>query len=617
MRKLNGASNRATSWLLCLLLSALTLVASVSIAPSDSASAAESFSINPAANGAVDASRSILDFGSMAVGATKSDNVIVKNTGDKALSLLVLARFSYLSADGRSSLIDDTSAPAYDSAAWVAIGPNKVAAYSLSLAVGKSAVVPINITIPKGAFPGQHQAAIVVAATLGTGTVNIAKRVALYMKVNVPGALLPASSPTWVKTATFYEMNVRNFTAGHTFKGALAQVDDLKSLGVGAVILDPIFAIGSLMKAGTLGSVMAVSDLSSVNPSLGTAADFKALVTALHNAGIKVVLTVPLQNSAIDAQWVTDNPNWFIRDKNYNLVTVPNAQYLVSYNYSQPELRQAMFEALKSWVSSQDVDGFVFDNGTAVDLSLVNELAYRLQAVKSIWLATNDPYSDAYQTNALVSNGNDGLRVLLEGMQSGTQTVSTYSTIFGNMNDLYSGPEFPINWVSNYDTMVGFKTETARMGAGLPAAVALTFTLPGAPSIWQGQEVASIKALKPYDADNIVWPTKAPAGLATYVKLVKLKKLNAALYNAAYGGDLTILKTASTSLLAFKRTKGTNSVIVIVNLSKKALTTKFDAGAAGTMYLFSSDKSVKLTATANAVTVPALGYEIYTPAVVK
>jgi hypothetical protein len=69
--------------------------------------------------------------------------------------------------------------------------------------------------------------------------------------------------------------------------------------------------------------------------------------------------------------------------------------------------------------------------------------------------------------------------------------------------------------------------------------------------------------------------------------------------------------------LAFKRTLGKNSVIVIVNLSKKALTTKFDAGAAATMFLFSNDKSVKLAAKANAVTLPALGYEIYTPAAVK
>jgi len=523
LTRLNATTNRATGWLLCLLLSVVGLVAFGGPGLGDSANAAESFSINPASNGAVDASRSILDFGTMAVAATKSDSVLIKNTGDKALSLVVLPRFSYPSADGLSSLIDDTSAPAYDSAAWVTVGPNKAPAYSLSLAVGKSAVVAVNMTIPKGAYPGPHQAAIVVAATLGTGTVTVAKRVALYMQVMVPGTLAAASSPTWVKTASFYEMNVRNFTPTKNFKGALAQVADLKALGVGAVILDPIFAIGSLQKAGTIGSIMAVSDLNSLNSSLGTTADLKSLVTALHAAGIKVVLTVPLQNAAIDNTWAVDNPNWLTRDKNYNVVADANMPYLTTYDYSQPELRQALIEALKGWVTSQDIDGFVFDNATSVDLDLVNEIAYRLQAVKPLWLATNDAYSDSYQTNALVSNGNDGLRVLLEGMQAGTQTATTYSTLVGKMNDLYSGPEFPLNWVSNYDTMVGLKTETARLGAGLAAGVALTFTLPGAPSIWQGQEIAWIKALKPYDADSITWPAKNPAGLATYVKLVKLK----------------------------------------------------------------------------------------------
>jgi glycosidase len=181
----------------------------------------------------------------------------------------------------------------------------------------------------------------------------------------------------------------------------------------------------------------------------------------------------------------------------------------------------------------------------------------------------------------------------------------------------YSGVNFPLNVVSNYSTMVGLQTETARMGAALPLAVALTFTMPGAPGIFQGQEVGSIKALKPYDADNIVWPAKAPAGLAIYQQLVKLKKANPALFTGSDGGALTPLKTTSTGLFAFKRTKGTNSVIVVVNLTKKSITAKFDAGAAANTFLFSSDKAAKLTATANAVTLAAFGYEIYTPAVIK
>jgi len=610
--------SRAAKWLLCFVLSFAVLSASSTMAvlSSQPASAADSFSVNPALNGAVDPKRSTLEFGSLAVAGTKSDTVIVRNGGDKAISLVVMGRFAYTSADGKNTLIDDSNAPAYDAAGWISFGTTKTATASLNLAVGKSAVVTVNMTIPKGAVPGAHKAAIVVAATLGTGTVVLAKRVAMIVNVTVPGTITPAALPSWVKDSTFYEMNVRNFTPSRNFKGALAQVDDLKTLGVKAVIMDPIFVLGTSRMVGTLGSIYADSDLSNVNASLGKMADFAALVKALHTAGIKVVLTVPLKTAAVDHAWITDSPNWFQRDANYNLVTDPSMTYLTSFDYSNPELRQAMYETLKPWVSTQDVDGFLFDGATAVPVDFVNELAYRLQALKSILIGTTDQYSDAYQSS-LYANSNDGLRTLLESSAAGALTNARFTTIINEMNNNYSGTEFALNAVSNYDTMVGLKTETARMGAALPANVALTFTLPGAPSIFQGQEVGSIKALKPYDADNIVWPAKAPAILATYIKLVKLKKLNAALFSGSDGADASVLKTASTSLLAFKRTKGTNNVIVIVNLSKKALTTKFDAGAALTMYLFSTDKSVKLTAAGNSVTVPAQGYEIYTPAVVK
>jgi len=613
-----SAIGRAAKWLICFALSIALISASSTIdsLTAQPAAAAESFSVNPALNGAVDASRSTLEFGSMAVSATKTDTVIVRNGGDKAISLVVMGRFAYPSPDGKNTLIDDSNSPAYDAAGWMTFGTTKTATASLNLAVGKSATVTVNITIPKGAVPGAHKAALVVAATLGTGTVNLAKRVAMIVNVQVPGAITSAAIPTWVKDSTFYEMNVRNFTAARTFKGALAQVDDLKLLGVKAVVMDPIFALGSAKMVGTLGSIFAVKDFGEVNPSLGKIADFTALVKALKAAGIKVILTVPLKSVAIDHNWVVDDPSWLQRDASFNLVSDAATPYLANLDYTNPLLPQELYEELKPWVSAQDVDGFLFDGATSVPASFVNELSFRLQALKSLLIGTTDQYNDAYQSG-LYANSNDALRTLLESSVGGTLTSSSFTGLVNDMNALYSGAEFPLNAVSNYKTMLGLKTETARIGAALPAAVALTFTLPGAPSIFQGQEVGSIKALKPFDADNIVWPTKAPTILATYVKLVKLKKLNAALFNGVDGGEATILTTASTSLLAIKRTKGTNNVIVLVNLSKKALTTKFDAGAAATMFLFSTDKSVKLAAKGNAVTLPAFGYEIYTPAVVK
>lgn len=597
----------------------LLIAASMSITglvSSNAAVAADVFSINASTGGVVDPLRTSINFGQMAVNATKTDNVLIRNSGDRALSVVVFARFTYKSKDGTSTLIEDSNSPAVDSADWMRFGPNKVATYSLNIAVGASVVVPVSITIPPGALPGAHTAAIIAAATLGAGNVTVAKRVALMTTVTVPGAFVPATVPTWVKDSTFYEINIRNFTAGRTFKSAVAQVDDLKALGVTCVVLDPIFPIGTAKLVGTIGSIFAVKDLSRVNPSLGTQADFKAFVSALRTAGIKVVLKVPLDKAAIDNDWVTERPNWFVRDASYNLVPDANFQYLASYDYSNPQVSHAIYEALKPWVVTEGVDGFSFSGATSTPLTFVNGLAFRLQALKSLLIGTEDELSPTYQPNALVFNGNDSLRTLLEATKNGLQSATSFNGITASMN-AYTGINFPMNVLSDYSTMVAQQTETARVGAALPLAAALIFTMPGAPRLFQGQEVGSIKALKPYEADNIVWPTKAPAVLATYTQLVKLKKANAALFTGSAGGALTPLKTTSTGVFAFKRTKGTNSVIVVVNLTKKAITAKFDAGAAANTFLFSTDKAAKLAATGNSITLAAFGYEIYTPAVVK
>jgi len=145
----------------------------------------------------------------------------------------------------------------------------------------------------------------------------------------------------------------------------------------------------------------------------------------------------------------------------------------------------------------------------------------------------------------------------------------------------------------------------------------LTFTLPGAPVIFQGQEIANITALKPFDSSNIAWPTKTPTAFAEYEKLVALKTANSALFNEKYGGTSTVLTTTSNSLFAFSRKLSSNTVLVVVNLSNKALKAKFDSGVTATMYKYSDNKSVKMISKGYELTLPALSFEIFTNAIVK
>lgn len=548
---------------------------------------------------------------------TKTDRIFIQNKGDRTLSFVVFARYAYTSDDGLNRLVTDSNADPYDMADWVLFGTNKVAAFSVSVLAGRSAVVPVQITVPKNAYPGTHTAAVVVATTLGAGTVTVAKRIALYMSAEIPGDLKAAVNPSWVSDTVFYEANIRQFSATKNFAGATARMDDLKALGVEALILDPIFPIGKSKMVGTVGSVYAPTDLSTVNPSLGTITTFKTMKSSAKTNGVKVLLTVPLNKAAIDHPWVVDHPNWFKRDDQYNLVADATAPYLAEYDYSRPELRQAMIEELMTWVVEQDVDGFILSGATEVPVSFLNELTYRLQRTKGLLIGTTDAQKSPYFVNSLTVTRNDALRTAMETIDDGLSKNTDYNALLGTQNTGFVAPTLALNHLSSYATMLALKTETARYGAALGTAAALTFTLPGAPMIFQGQEVGSIKALKPYDADYVLWPAKLPTVYTTYQQLIKLKKANEALFNEKYGAPAVTLTTSTTSLFAFKRTKNKSNVIVVVNLTKKALTAKFNPGVSGTMYAFSTDKAVKLTSTNTSVTIPALGYEIFTVAAVK
>ena len=585
--------------------------------PEQAAYAADSFSISAVKDGKADSSRTSFNFGALNVGDKRTENVMISNSGDRNLVFLIYSRFSYLAKDGQTRIISSTDSEPYGMSAWALFGSRKAAAFTVSVAVDKSVVVPLELTVAADAYPGAHSAAIVVQTTLGTGTVVVGKRVAMYMSATVNGTLRAAVNPSWINNSVFYEMNIRQYSTTKNFTGATAKLKDLKTLGVEAVILNPIFPIGKSKMQGTLGSVFATSDLSKVNPSLGTLTNFKSFMTTAKAAGLKVILTVPLDTAAIDHEWATTQSNWFKRNSSYVLDPVPSKADLAYYDYSQEELEQSVIEDLKYWVKETDIDGFIFSGATTVPLAFLDELTYRLQRTKSLVIGTTDEINAAYFKNSLTLTSNTKLLDTLTGLSKGTSTKAQLTTLLSSEVSKYKAPTLSLNHLSSYDTMEGGKTETARLGAALNLASMLTFTLPGAPVIFQGQEIANITALKPFDSSNITWPTKTPAAFAQYQKLVSLKTDNAALFNERYGGTSTALVTTSNSMFAFSRKLSSNTVLVVVNLSNKSLKAKFDSGVTATMYKYSDNKSVKMIAKGYELTIPAFGFEIFTNAVVK
>ena len=122
--------------------------------------------------------------------------------------------------------------------------------------------------------------------------------------------------PEWSYSAVLYELNIRQFTSEGTFNAAIERLPFLRSIGVDAIWLMPIYPIGVEGRKGSLGSYYSIRDYKGVNPEFGTADDLRAFISAAHAMGIKVLLDWVANHTARDARWITERAaDWYERDE--------------------------------------------------------------------------------------------------------------------------------------------------------------------------------------------------------------------------------------------------------------------------------------------------------------
>jgi glycosidase len=102
----------------------------------------------------------------------------------------------------------------------------------------------------------------------------------------------------------------------------------------------------------------------------------------------------------------------------------------------------------------------------------------------------------------------------------------------------------------------------------------LSFTLPGMPLIYSGQEAALDKRLAFFEKDPIDWKTRELQGF--YSELLALKKRLPALANGQYGAPVELLDVTNPQVFAFRRQAQGQGVTVLVNLSSAAQRYRWD-----------------------------------------
>ena len=148
----------------------------------------QSFSGAPADGDHSDSTRTRFTFGGDP-GQTISDFYYLENTGTLPQDVTVYATDAYNADDGTFSLLDGTVPPT-GVGTWMSLdgSPSQV----ITLAPQSSKVIPLTLTIPADARPGDHVGGIIASVTSVDGQVKLERRVATRLYVRVSGELQPA-----------------------------------------------------------------------------------------------------------------------------------------------------------------------------------------------------------------------------------------------------------------------------------------------------------------------------------------------------------------------------------------------------------------------------------------
>ncbi len=380
----------------------------------------------------------------------------------------------------------------------------------------------------------------------------------------------------WTRNANIYEVNVRQYTPEGTFEAFRKHLPRLKKMGVDILWLMPVFPVGEKNRKGSLGSYYAVKDYHAINPEFGTKTDFRKVVEEAHALGMKVILDWVANHSAWDNVWAAQHPDYYEKDEKGNFVSPYDWTDVISFDYNNPEMREAMTEALKYWVRDFDIDGYRCDVAGMVPTDFWNNARKELDEIKPVFMLAEDEDNVDLLREAFDMNYSWKLLHLMNDVAQGKKNANDIWGYYDWNNAVFTPDMYRMTFTTNHDENSWNGTVKERMGDEAGEAFAVfTFVAPGFPLIYSGQEAGLDKRLRFFDKDTIDWSNLDKA--AFYSKLIDLKHNNEALWNGVAGGDVVPLsKGVNNNVFAFYRQKNNNKVLVIMNLDKEPQSFKLE-----------------------------------------
>lgn len=415
-------------------------------------------------------------------------------------------------------------------------------------------------------------AAAMLFSAVGCGKSNNKKETFVEDEV-VEGNRVQAD---WADTAVFYEVNVRQYTEEGTFAAFSEHLERLKDMGVNTLWFMPIYPISELNKKGTLGSYYSIRDYKDINSEFGTLEEFKKLVNTAHDMGFHVVLDWVANHTGWDHTWITEHPEYYAKDENGNIISPLNTDWndVAQLDYTNPNMRAAMIDAMKFWINDIGVDGFRCDYAQCVPIDFWEEARTELDKIKPIYMVAEDgTNSDSLLNSAFDSNYNFDL---YDAIKLSSSVPNTAEDLEKFIDKALPYGAFKMNFLDNHDKNTYDGTLEERFGSdALGALYTIIFTAEGMPLIYSSNEEADDISLEFFEKNNIDFGDYTYSDLLT--KFCKIKTTYEPLYNGVAGGNVRFVENDNKNVLSYERVKNGKQITVVVNVSKKEQSVKYDS----------------------------------------
>ena len=292
-----------------------------------------------------------------------------------------------------------------------------------------------------------------------------------------------------VSTNVIYQANPRFFGENDCLKGLTAQLTRISDMDCDILWVMPVYETGEL---NGIGSPYCIRNFTALNTRYGTMDDMKNLVNTAHSKGMKVILDWVANHTAWDCPWITQHPDWYVKDAEGNIVSPAGWSDVAQLNFDNSEVRTAMKDAMTYWVNQLSIDGFRCDYADGVPQDFWSNVITDLRAINPdmIMLAeTANPeyYADGFNmiydwesatTISAAFNGGKPANVVKEAKEALAKVPDGKSIL---------------RYVFNHD--VAAENNVATMFGspeGVPAAYVLASMLNGTPMIYSSMDVEGL-----------------------------------------------------------------------------------------------------------------------------